>query len=74
MHKSLDLTITIDPEMITDYGAEFRLTVHEPESGVTTSGTFPVSVDEHPEFDDAIGNEIYSWIALMLDEMGVNGF
>lgn len=28
----------------------------------------PYSPDEHPEFDTAIGEEIYSWISLWADQ------
>ena len=65
MEKNLDITIQIKSDNW------FNITVHEPESGLTVSGLFPISVDEHPEFDMAIGNEIYSWIQLMLDELSV---
>ena len=43
--------------------------VYEPESGVCCKIHNVFSPDEHPEFNDQIGNEIYSWLTLMADEM-----
>ena len=33
---------------------------------------FPYSPDEHPEFDERFGQEIYSWISLWMDELEDN--
>lgn len=43
--------------------------VYEPESGGYCKIHNVFSPDEHPEFNDQIGNEIYSWLTLMADEM-----
>lgn len=43
---------------------DFEVDVYEPESGEVTQMQFPLSPDEHPEFDKAIGDEIYSWLTL----------
>ena len=42
--------------------------VSEPESGLVKEFVDPISVDEHPEYNERVGNEIYSWISLWLDE------
>ena len=38
--------------------------VMEPESGLVYEFTDPFSADEHPEYNERIGNEIYSWISM----------
>lgn len=62
MQKTLELTLIVRD-------GEFDVEVYEPESGDYCCITSPLSYDEHPEFDEKIGNEIYSWISLMADEM-----
>ena len=62
MQKTLELTIRINED-------DFELDVYEPESGEIAQMQHPLSTDEHPEFDQAIGNEIYSWISLWADEV-----
>ena len=52
-------TISIDLS-VADGG--FTATLSEGESGDHTSRWFPHSPDEHPEFDDWIGAELYDWI------------
>ena len=42
--------------------------VYEPESGEVIQMQHPLSFDEHPEFDAAIGNEIYSWLSLWTEK------
>ena len=59
MRKTLELTIESDPE--TGFGS---VIIYEPESGYNRCFDFPVSPDEHPEFDRTIGEEIYSWIQM----------
>ena len=58
--RTLELTIRHDED-------HFEVDVYEPESGECSQLDFPVSFDEHPEFNQAIGNEIYSWLALWMD-------
>lgn len=48
---------------------EFELDVYEPESGLCTNLSGFYDPYEHPEFNDAIGNEIYSWVMLWKDMM-----
>lgn len=56
-------------ELVFDVGKNgFKVTVHESESGEWTHAEFPLSPDEHPEFDRFIGNEIYSWISLWREQ------
>lgn len=46
----------------------FELDVYEPESGEVKQIETPFSPDEHPEFDQAIGDEIYSWLRMWTKE------
>ncbi len=57
MSRTLELTIRLND------GA-FEVDVYEPDSGENTMLRHLYSLDEHPEFNKAIGNEIYSWISL----------
>lgn len=53
---------------LSDTG-EIIATVEEPESGEQTTFYNAFSPDEHPEFNEQIGNEIYSWLSLWADEL-----
>lgn len=59
--KHLDLTIRMNEN-------SFEVDVYEPESGETITLQHPYSFSKHPDFDQAIGNEIYSWLSLWMDE------
>ena len=61
MSRVLELTIRLN-------GDDFEVDVYEPESGEVAQIQYPYSPDEHPEFDKAIGDEIYSWISLWDEE------
>jgi hypothetical protein len=61
MSRVLELTIRLN-------GDDFEVDVYEPESGEVAQIQYPYSPDEHPEFDKAIGDEIYSWISLWAEE------
>ncbi len=61
MSRVLELTIRLN-------GDDFEVDVYEPESGEVAQIQRPYSPDEHPEFDKAIGDEIYSWISLWAEE------
>ena len=61
MERLLELTIRINED-------DFEIEVYEPESGGFYRIQHPYSPDEHPEFDQAIGDEIYSWISMWKDE------
>ncbi len=63
MQRNLELTIRLNEDT-------FEVDVYEPESGEVTQMQFPYSHDEHPEFDEKIGEEIYSWISLWADQEG----
>lgn len=59
--RNLELTIRMNDD-------DFEIDIHEPDTGVTTQLQHPFSFDEHPEFDKAIGAEIYEWLGLWYDE------
>lgn len=61
LKKNLDLSITLRDE-------EFSVNITEPESGEVISMTHYYAFDEHPSFNEDIGNEIYSWLSLWKDE------
>ena len=61
MQRNLELTIRLNEN-------DFEVDVYEPESGELTRMQFPYSPYEHPEFNKAIGEEIYSWISMWLDQ------
>ena len=62
IERTLELTLTLDEENVS-------CDVYEPESGECTTLKGPLSFDEHPEFNEAIGNEIYSWFSLWSDAL-----
>lgn len=62
MQRLLEITIHLNEN-------DFEIDVYEPESGECAQFQHPYSPDEHPEFDETIGNEIYSWISLWRDEL-----
>ena len=59
--QTLELTIRLNKD-------SFEVDVYEPESGEVIQMQHPLSFDEHPEFDAAIGNEIYSWLSLWTEK------
>ena len=61
MQRNLELTIRLNED-------SFEVDVYEPESGEIAQMQFPYSPDEHPEFNEQIGQEIYSWISLWADQ------
>ena len=68
LERSLDLKIRLKTN---DEGEVSQIEVEtlEPESGTTSSFTFPCSVDEHPEFNEFICAEFDSWISLWADQL-----
>lgn len=60
IERTLELTIKMDEDGVS-------VDVYEPESGECSTIEAPLSFDEHPEFDSAIGNEIYSWLSIWKD-------
>lgn len=64
MERTLTVTITTNNGIGT-----FDVDILEGESGIVDHiSDVPFSPDEHPHFDEAIGNEIYSWVRLMMEE------
>lgn len=62
MQRLLEITIRVNDD-------DFEVDVYEPESGEVAQYQHPYSPEEHPEFNEAIGNEIYSWIGLWKDAL-----
>lgn len=60
IQRELEITVRVN-------GSDFEVDVYEPESGEVSQFQFPFSPDGHPEFDAAIGNEIYSWVSLWME-------
>lgn len=61
--KNLEITLQLNKD------GKMVVGVYEPESGGCCEIHNVFSPDEHPEFNAQIGNEIYSWLTLMADEM-----
>ena len=60
--KRLELTFYMaDDYVLTE--------IYEPESDEKTYINAPYDPDEHPEFDEKLCMEIYSWLSLWMDEM-----
>lgn len=58
IERHLEITITIHDDV-------FDMEIYEPESGESDMmWPQPLSFDEHPEFNEVIGNEIYSWLRI----------
>lgn len=57
---SVDLWIDDDGNAV----AEFV----DGETGCNARIVVPFSPDEHPEFDNAVGSELHSWLTLMADQ------
>ena len=61
IERHLNLTIRLG-------NGEIEVDVYEPESGEIIHLHHPLSFDEHPDFDESIGKEIYSWVSLWSEE------
>lgn len=57
---TLDLWIEDDNAMVE---------ILEAETGDHVGIVIPYSPDEHPEFNERIGNELYSWLQLLADDI-----
>lgn len=67
IQRTLNLSISLDED-------EIEVTVSEPESGESKHfRNFAFCPDEHPAFNEIIGEEIYSWISLWTDEADEEG-
>lgn len=62
MERVLELTIRVHKN-------DFEVDVYEPNTGDCITLQHPYCPDEHPEFDEAIGREIYSWVSMTQEEM-----
>ncbi|WP_191396168.1 hypothetical protein [Flavonifractor sp. An306] len=69
MHEAAQRSLSLTIRMGED---AFEIDIYEPESGEVTRISHPYSFDGHPEFDKAIGAEIYSWLSLWKDELEDN--
>lgn len=61
IERHLELTIRLGD-------GEVEVDVYEPDSGEVMQLQHPLSFDEHPDFDAAIGKEIYSWLSIWSEE------
>jgi len=67
LEKTLELSIRMNAkEGELD---NIEVDVYEPETGDCKQFQFPYSSDEHPVFNEELGNEIYSWIQLWTDQV-----
>lgn len=65
IEKNLEITLRLDRDRNISVG------IYHPESGEWCEIHNVYSPDEHPELDKQVGDELYSWFALMADEMEV---
>lgn len=63
MIRNLDLTFKLDS---TGF---INIEINEPDSGRTESMLACYHPEEHPDFNQKFGNEIYSWFSLWMDEL-----
>lgn len=64
MERTLTLTITTNKDIGT-----FDVDILEGESGIVDHiRDVPFSPEEHPVFNESIGNEVYGWVQIMMDE------
>lgn len=68
LERSLDLTIRLKTNEEGEV-SQIEIDTLEPESGTPATFTFPYSVEEHPEFDEVMGRELYSWISLWAEQL-----
>lgn len=61
MEKNIDVTVMLD-------GNEITLEFYEPESGDFRKMNFDFGSCKQSEFNEAAGNELYSWVSLMAEE------
>lgn len=62
MRRELSITLCIDDE------DNYTVEIYEGETGDHVSKTVDYDPTEHPEFNEWIGNEIYSWFEIMTEE------
>lgn len=67
MEKSIEKNLTLS--IIALGKDDISIRIYEPESGEESFVQCQYSPDEHPEFNEDIGNELYSWLSLWLGEL-----
>lgn len=60
IERNLDLKIRCDGETV-------EVEIFEPVTGLTSRVSNGYSIDEHPEFNADLGDEIYSWVKVWMD-------
>lgn len=61
--KTLQLTLRLNEN------GWFDVDIYEPESGSSFQLNYPYCPDEHPEFNEDIGDEVYSWLGIMVEDL-----
>lgn len=67
MERTLTITLNADNQ------DEFTIEIYDHESGDIVNKIVPFSPDEHPEFNDWIGNEMYDWATWMIENLEDKG-
>lgn len=67
MEKSIEKNLNLS--IIALGKDDISIRIYEPESGEESFVQCQYSPDEHPEFNEDIGNELYSWLSLWLGEL-----
>lgn len=67
MEKSIEKNLNLS--IIALGKDDISIRIYEPESGEESFVQCQYSPDEHPEFNENIGNELYSWLSLWLGEL-----
>ena len=62
------MEMNLEIKLVKLNDSSFDIEIYEPESGDFTRKTFGYSPDAHPEFDDTLGHEIYSWIIMLMEQ------
>lgn len=64
--RKMTIMINVDEE------ERVYVTIKDKETGYSNTTEVMYSPDEHPDFNDWIGDEIYSWIDIMMGEIENN--
>ena len=64
MTRSLDVEISLNE-------TEYDVSIYDHDSGDHVRYTFPIGDRKHKELNDAMGEEIYSWVDFMLEEVAM---
>ena len=63
IEKTLQLTLRLNEN------GWFDVDIYELESGSSFQLNHPYCPDEHPEFNEDIGDEVYSWLGIMVEDL-----